>query len=63
VGVFCLGIATSERNRLDRAERDQLFLAALISSADDAPWHCHQLESGKKKYSVMRSPEDVPRDR
>jgi PAS domain S-box-containing protein len=35
IGVLCLGIAT-ERNRLYRAEREQLFLAAIISSADDA---------------------------
>jgi PAS domain S-box-containing protein len=36
VGVLSLAIDISERNRLERAERDQLFLAAFISSAEDA---------------------------
>jgi PAS domain S-box-containing protein len=36
VGVLCLGVDVSEHNRLVRAERDQFFLAALISSAEDA---------------------------
>jgi PAS domain S-box-containing protein len=35
VAVLCLGLDISERQELQRAERDQLFLAALISSADD----------------------------
>jgi PAS domain S-box-containing protein len=36
VGVLCLGVDVSEHNRLVRAERDQFFLAALVSSAEDA---------------------------
>jgi PAS domain S-box-containing protein len=36
VGVLCLASDMSERNRLDRAERDQSFLSAIISSAEDA---------------------------
>ena len=36
IGVLSLATDLSERTRLDRAERDQLFLAALISSAEDA---------------------------
>ena len=36
IGVLCLGIDITERNRLYYAEREQLFLAAIISSADDA---------------------------
>ena len=35
VAVLCLGLDISERQELQRAERDQLFLAALVSSADD----------------------------
>ena len=36
IGVLSLATDISERTQLDRAERDQLFLAALISSAEDA---------------------------
>ena len=36
VGVLCLGVDVSEHRRLVRAERDQFFLAALVSSAEDA---------------------------
>src|SRR5262245_7622006 len=35
VGVVCLGSDMSERNRLDRAERDQSFLSIIMSSAED----------------------------
>ena len=34
--MLCLGVDVSERNRLVCAERDQFFLGALVSSADDA---------------------------
>jgi PAS domain S-box-containing protein len=36
VGVLYLGTDISERNRLERVERDQLFFASIVSSADDA---------------------------
>jgi PAS domain S-box-containing protein len=35
-GVLCVGLDVSLLNRLQRSEQDQFFLAALISSADDA---------------------------
>ena len=36
VGVLCISLDIGERIRLDRAERDQVFLASIVSSADDA---------------------------
>ena len=36
VGVLCISLDISDRIRLDRAERDQVFLASIVSSADDA---------------------------
>jgi PAS domain S-box-containing protein len=36
VAVLCLGFDISLRSRLLGAERDQLFLASIVSSADDA---------------------------
>jgi PAS domain S-box-containing protein len=34
--ALCLGTDVSERKRLERAERDQLFLGSIVSSAEDA---------------------------
>jgi PAS domain-containing protein len=36
IGVLCLATDLTERTQLYRAERDQMFLATLISSAEDA---------------------------
>lgn len=36
VSVLCLATDISDRKQLERAERDQLFLAAIVSSAEDA---------------------------
>jgi PAS domain S-box-containing protein len=35
-GGLCLALDLADRKRLARAERDQLFLASIVSSADDA---------------------------
>lgn len=36
LGVLCLATDISEHKRLERSERDQLFLSAIVSSAEDA---------------------------
>jgi len=36
IGVMTIACDITERKRLDKAERDQLFLASIVSSADDA---------------------------